>query len=228
MTSVRAVTVASLALVFAAQPLVAQELSRYRGYALKSSLASVVEVSGARESDISTPHVRPSKIQELEWRAPYASGRDPADPVREVQFSFCDDQLYQVVVTYDQNRTDGLTNDDMIESFSATYGVPVLSTTRTARGASPAGVPADTKVVARWEDTATMALLTRSTDGPEYQFVLMSKTLDARARAAIKEAIRLDRQEAPQREIDQQKKEVADASLASEKARVTNKAAFRP
>jgi len=49
-----------------------------------------------------------------------------------------------------------------------------------------------------------------------------------RARAAITEAVRLDTQEAPQRELDSRKKEVADARVASEKARVINKAAFRP
>ena len=64
--------------------------------------------------------------------------------------------------------------------------------------------------------------------------MLTSKTLashgpvrDIGARAAIKEAGRLDTKEAPQRELDQRTKEAADARVASEKARVTNKAAFR-
>jgi hypothetical protein len=38
----------------------------------------------------------------------------------------------------------------------------------------------------------------------------------------------LSGQEAPQREVDRQKKEVADALVSREKARATNKAAFRP
>jgi len=229
MTSVRAVTVASAAFVLCAQPLLAQELSRYRAYTLESSVASVVEISGARASDIKTPHERPAKIQQMEWRTPYASpGRDLVDPVNQVQFSFCDDQLYQVVVTYDRARTEGLTNDDVIESFSATYGMPLLLTTRTPRGTSPTNASMDTTVVARWEDAVSMVTLTRGTDAPEYQVVLISKTLDARARAAIKEALRLDRQEAPQRESDQHKKEIADAGVASQKARSVNKPAFRP
>jgi hypothetical protein len=229
MISVRAVAIASVTLVLAAQPSVAQDLSRYRGYALESSVASVVEISGARASDISTAHERPAKIQELQWRTRYTpAGRDQADPVRDVRFSFCDDQLYQIVVTYDANRTDGLTNDDVVESFSATYGLPLLLTTRTPRGASPSSASGDTRVVARWEDDATLALLTRGTDVAEYRFVLTSKTLDARAGAAIKEALRLDGQEAPQRELDRQKKQTADADVASQKARTTNKSAFRP
>jgi hypothetical protein len=38
----------------------------------------------------------------------------------------------------------------------------------------------------------------------------------------------LDAAEAPRRELDQRKKEAAEASAAREKARATNKAAFRP
>jgi hypothetical protein len=229
MTHARAVTIASVVLVVGAHPLVAQELSRYRGYALESSVAAVIETSGARASDLSTRHARPARIQELEWRAPYVpSGRQMADPVSGVVFSFCDDQLYQIVVTYDKDRTEGLTNDDVIESFSATYGLPLLLTTRTPRGASQASASTDIAVVARWEDAATVVTLTRGTYAPQYQLVLISKTLDARARAAIEEALRLDRQEAPQRELDRQTKEVADVALAGEKARVVNKPAFRP
>lgn len=229
MTSARAVTVACVTLVVGIQPLVAQELSRYRTYALDSSVASVVETSGARPSDIRTLHARPAKIQEIEWRAPYVpSGRDMADPVSEVRFSFCDDQLYRIVVTYDKDRTEGLTNDDVIESFSAAYGLPLLLTTRSPRGAALADVSTDTTIVARWEDASTTVTLTRGTYAAQYQFVLTSKTLDARARAATEEALRLDRKEAPQRELDRQTKEVADAGVASQKARVTNKPAFRP
>ena len=229
MTSVRILTIASVAVVVGAHPLVAQELSRYRAYALESSVASVVTTSGARESDVSTTHQRPAKIQVIKWRTPYLpSGGGLADPVRDVQFGFCDDQLYQIVVTYDQSRTEGLTNDDVTESLSATYGLPLLLTTRPSPGVLPANALIDTTVVARWEDEATMVILIRGTNVPQYQLVLTSKTLSARARAAVKEAIQLDRQEAPQRELDRQEKQVADAGVASQRARVVNKPAFRP
>jgi hypothetical protein len=52
-----------------------------------------------------TLHVRPATIQELEWRAPYArSGTVLVDPAHDVLFSFCDDQLYRLVVTIATNR----------------------------------------------------------------------------------------------------------------------------
>ena len=100
-------------LVFSSQLGSAQDLSRYRAYVLESSLESVVAASGARAADVKTLHERPAKIQELEWRAPYASsGSELADPVRGAVFTFCDDALYQVVVSYDRDRTNGLTNSD--------------------------------------------------------------------------------------------------------------------
>jgi hypothetical protein len=58
--------------------------------------------------------------------------------------------------------------------------------------------------------------------------VLYSKPLDALAQAAIAEAVRLEAQEAPQREIKEQKKRDDDEHLALEKARAVNKPNFRP
>lgn len=229
MLSLRIVSVVSLGCMLAGQSAIAEAPFRYREYALESSVASVVRISGARAADTKTPHARPAKIQELAWRAPYVrSGSELADPVRDVLFSFYDDQLYQVVVTYDRDRMDGLTNDDVIEAVSTTYGVPLLRHTRSALDIQPAGGRGDITVVAQWEDAASMLTLTRGTYSPQYQLMLISKTLNARARAAIKESLRLDTEEAPQREMDQRTREAADARAASQKARVFNKAAFRP
>ena len=128
MTNVRVSAVAFLAFVLSGQLLVAESPFRYREYALESSVAAVLKISGQRESETKTLHQRPASIQELEWRAPYVrAGAGPADPVRDVVFSFYDDQLYQVVVTYSRDRMDGLTNDDLIQSLSAAYGAPLKS-----------------------------------------------------------------------------------------------------
>jgi hypothetical protein len=70
--------------------------------------------------------------------------------------------------------------------------------------------------------------LVRDAYAPEFQLLLTSKPLSARARGAIREAIRLDGIEAPRRELERFKKEAADASTARDEARTTNKAAFRP
>lgn len=227
MTTVRVLAIASLGVVLGTEPLFAQSLSRYRAYALESSLASIVKTSGAREADLKTLHERPTRIQELEWRAPYLpAGSAAADPVRNVLFSFYDDQLYRLVVTYERDRMEGLTNADVIESISAAYG----SLPMHARAAdSPRlEMPADTSVVARWDDGASVLSLVRGGYSREFQLVLISKQLSARARSAMKEALQVDAREAPQRELDQRTKELADARGSQEKARAANKAAFRP
>ena len=227
MPSLRAVALTSVAIVVGVTPLGAQDLSRYRAYALESSVASVVTLSGVRQADTRTSHARPAKIQEIEWRAPYSrSGSELADPVHDVQFSFYDDQLYQVVVNYDRDRMEGLTDTDVIESLTAAYGVPLPLTPPTT--VVKTDVPADVTVVARWEDAVSLLTLSRGTYAPQFQLILTSKSLNGRALAAIKEARRLDMQEAPQRAQDLRQKELVDAQAAGQKARVVNKPAFRP
>jgi hypothetical protein len=224
MNSARVLVIAAV-VIFSSQLGSAQDLSRYRGFVLESSLESVVATSGARAPDVKTLHERPAKIQELHWRTPYASsGAAMADPVRGAVFTFYDDALYQVVVNYDRDRTNGLTSTEVIESLSALYGEPVLKSSRTR----PAATLPDVAVVAQWDGPASSLTLLRDAYSTEFQLVLVSKALGTRARTAIREAGRLDAIEAPRRELAERKKEVADAADARDKIRTTNKAAFRP
>lgn len=215
-------------LVISGQLVHAQELSRYRNYVLESSVDTVVTTIGARATEVSTLHKRPATIQELQWRAPYVNpGNAAADSVRVVAFTFVDDALYQVLVTYDRERTAGLTNDDIIQSLTASYGTPVLKS-RIVGTELPSAVLDDAVALAQWSDAATSLTLLRGMYSPDFQLVLVSKVLSARARAATREAIRLDALEAPQREMEKRKQEIAEATAARDKTRVTNKAAFRP
>jgi len=93
-----------------------------------------------------------------------------------------------------------------------------------ARMSAPAEAFPDSIVLARWEDAESLLTLVRGSYNPEFQLILVSKPLSARARNAVREAIRLDAIEAPRREAEQRKKEAGDASIARDK----NKAAFRP
>lgn len=213
---------------FHGQAVSAQELSRYRDYALESSIDAVAAASGVRATDARTLHERPAKIQEMQWRGPYVSpGSGNADPVREIAFMFVNDALYQVVVTYNRDRTEGLTDDDIVKSVSASYGAPVLKKA-ISRSGLPSATLLDTLVLAQWDNVASSVTLLRDTYSPEFQLILSSKPLSAQARSAIREATRLDALEAPRRELEQRNKEVADAGAARDKARSTNKAAFRP
>jgi len=227
MNRARSLVVAVGLIVLGEQAMLAQDLGRYRVYVLESSVDSVVAASGSRAADAKTLHERPAKIQELEWRAPYVSSATLVDPVREIVFAFYNDALYQVVVNYDRERTEGLTNSDIIEALSTTYGTPKLTTSRT-RASPPVEAFPDSIVLARWENAESLVTLVRGSYTPEFQLILVSKASSARARSAVREAIRLDALEAPRREAEQRRKEAGDASAAREKTRIMNKAAFRP
>ena len=227
MNSTRPLVIA-MGLILGGQLAFAQDMSRYRAYVLESSLDSIVAASGARAADAKTLHERPATIQQLEWRAPYVDSRNTlADPVREISFTFYDDALYQVIVNYDRDRTEGLTNSDLVESLSAAYGAPTRASAKT-RTSPPAEALPDSIVVARWENAESLLTLLRGAYTPEFQLILVSKPLSTRARSAVREAIRLDAIEAPRREAEQRKKEAGDASAARDKTRIANKAAFRP
>ena len=83
-------------------------------------------------------------------------------------------------------------------------------------------------MVAQWDSNDSSLTLLRGTYTTQFQLVLISKASSARARNAIREAGRLDAIQAPRRELEQRKKEVADAAATRDKIRMTNKAAFRP
>ena len=204
---------------------------RYREYALGSNVRAVSQTSGISANEARTLHERPAKIQTLKWRAPYRLlDATPVDPVRDILFNFADDALYQIVVTYENTRVEGLTDSDLIDVLSASYGEPALVSKGVVARSAPASleVPSDSIVVARWDTAASSVTLIRSMFSTGVQLVLTSKPLATAARTAITEAIRLDTSEAPQRELDARTRQAATAAAAQAKARTQNKAAFRP
>jgi hypothetical protein len=172
-------------------------------------------------------HQRPALIQELEWH-PQPLGPSPrVEAAKEVIFSFYNDQLYRLVVDYDRYKTEGLTAEDLIEAISAIYGT---ATRAAAEIILPSGYGDNEtlEVLARWEDAEYSFNLVRFSHQPSFTLVAVSKRLDALARAAIIEAVRLDAQEAPQREIELQKKQEEEHRVQQERARLANKPSFRP
>ena len=207
----------------------AQDLSRYRQFQLGMSLVTV-----ARQADISAEarviHRRPELIQDLMWLpAPshVPGALTQGDSARKVLFSFYNDQLFRIVVTYDRERTEGLTAEDMVEAISATYGPPMVPVTRNKPTSAPAAIASD-KLLAYWEDSHCSLSLFQSSYLSAFGLVVLSKRLDTLARVATVEAILLDEQEAPQREIERQQNQTEESRMKHETARRVNKATFRP
>jgi hypothetical protein len=237
MIPARTLTMVALGLVLSTHTVQSQERARYRDFQLGSDVRSVSALTGVAASEAKTVHQRPAVIQELEWR-PQFSLRSVApattDPVQQILFRFYNDQLSKLVVDYDRDRTAGLTDADMIEAISTAYGPPVKPAAKKTRTVlSPLEGESGT-AVARWGDADYSVVLYRSSDlygsssSSRFRLIVTSSRLEALARTADAQAIRLDAHEAPQREIARQKKEVTDARVSQEKARLANKAAFRP
>ena len=229
------VAVAALGLALGASALHAQDRSSYRDFQLGGNVASVAALARLPPSEAMTLHQRPALIQELTWRLPVyqADSIVPVtDPVREIVFSFYNDQLFRMVVTYDYARTHGLTDADMIAGVSTSYGPPQKPTATRARALSSVEQESGT-LLARWGDAEFSVVLYRSSDylqssPARFRLIVASPRLEALTRTATTEAMRLDLREAPQRAIDRQKQDAEDLRVAQEKARVANKAAFRP
>ena len=222
--------VISIILAMLSMPMIhAQDLSSYRGFQLGMSLSAAAKQAEINPSEAKVIYQRPAVIQELEWQPQSSSSSSAqADPVEEVLFSFYNGQLYRIVVNYDERRTVGLTDEDLIEAISAKYGRPTTPVAQII-SSSPSQVYSDSeKVLARWEDSQYSFNLFRFSYGSVPGMLVFSKQLDALAQVAIVEAIRLNEQEAPQREIDRQKQQDDEKRTAGQKVRPVNKANFRP
>ena len=215
-------------LILAAQLVTAQDRLRYREFQLGSDVASIVKLIGTAPSDIKAVHQRPAVMQDLEWRPRYSrTAAAQTDPVDLILLRFVDDQLFRVVVDYARDRTEGMTEADMIEAIAAIYG-PASKISATARRVPTLDYGGVDVPVAIWSDKESSITLFRVAYPASFRLVMAHTRLDNLARTAGAEAVRLDAREAPQREIARQKKESDEALAALKKAKTENKAVFRP
>jgi hypothetical protein len=231
MINTRTLAVGALGFILWTHALEGQDRSRYRDFKLGGDLASIGALTGVAASEAKTIHSRPAMLQELLWRRPYASSGTPpgdVDPVKEIAFSFYNDQLSKMVVDYDRDRTAGLTDADLVEAISSEYGPRVQPGVRAGQPAAPPIDDQSGTPIARWGDGDYAVVLYRSSYASGFRMIVTSPRLEALTRTAVAQAVRLDGREAPQREIARQKKEADDRRASQEKARLANKATFRP
>ena len=229
MITARSLAVSIFCALLSMNLIYAQDLSRYREFQFGMNLPTVAKQADVKQSEAKAVHERPAMIQELQWRPQhYLSASTQSDPVKDVLFSFYNGELFRMVVNYDPGKTLGLTNDDLVRAMSVTYGIPIRPTAKTITFSSAQGYSETEKILARWEDAQYSFNLFRSSYQPNFGMVVFSKRVDALARLAIVNSIRLDQQEAPQREVDRQQKEAQENRATEEKARLANKTNFRP
>lgn len=214
-----------LGLVLFLTPIISgQDLSRYRKFSLGTSLADLSKQVGPYSHETTLAHQRPAVIQEMTfWPLSPSRSAVGLEPVSQILFSFCNGELYRIMVTYERDAIEGLTEEDMVQAISTQYGTatrfyPEINFPTNNVYASPE------MIIARWGDSENAVNLLRSGDLTSYRLAVFSKRLDAQADAAIAESVRLDKQEAPQKEVDRQKKEADDLEATRQK----NQKTFRP
>jgi hypothetical protein len=194
----------------------AQDLSRYRNFSFGMTVADLSKQIDQKPANAAVLHERPALIQELTWfpPQPYSSLR-PAEPVDQLLFSFYNGALYRMLMTYDSSATKGLTDEDMIRVVSAKYGVATRPVAVVNFPMNPS-YKATEKVIARWEDSQYSLNLFRSY-GDTFAMVMFTKQLDAQAGISIAESVKLEQQEAPQKEAARVKKTAEDLELERQK-----------
>ena len=194
----------------------AQDLSRYRNFSFGMTVADLSKQVDQKPANAAVLHEHPALIQELTWfpPQPYSSLR-PAEPVDQILFSFYNDALYRMLMTYDSSATKGLTDEDMIRVVSAKYGLATRPVAMVNFPMNPSYKSTE-KVIARWEDSQYSLNLFRSY-GDTFAIVMFTKQLDAQAGISIAESVKLEQQEAPQKEAARTKKVAEDLELDRQK-----------
>jgi len=211
-------------LLFTAPLLRGQDLSKYRHFTFGMSLSRVLERTDQKMADVRVIHGRPALVQELDWWPPKLPGTSfRSDTVEQILFSFYNAELYKIFVTYDRTSTEGLTAEDMVKSISAKYG-PATSVKPEVDSATNERYDMKQKPVATWEDSQYSFNLVRSSSSGSFELVIYSKRLNAEAEVALAEAVKLDKQEEPQREAERQKKQTGDLEATRQK----NQKSFHP
>lgn len=220
--------VSAACIVLAVSTVSSAELSRYREFELGASVATVTAVT-QNAARVMIVHSRPALLQQLEWRPRYMAGAPQADrdSIGEVVFSFVDDQLFQISIAYAQDRTSGLTDEDMVGSLTAVYGAPSSPSPRTRTTSSLVALDAPV-VIAEWRHAETTVVLQRKEYSDSFFLVITSLPLDTIARKAQATAVAMDQREAPAREAALLKKRADDEKVAAERTRSTNKKVFQP
>ena len=215
----------ALVLIVLSAPLIhGQDLSKYRTFSFGMTLADLSKQIDAKPADVTVVHEHPALIQELAWWLPQLYGAlRPTEPVSRILFSFYNGALYRMLVTYDDSAIKGLTANDMIQGISTQYGTATRPVAEINFPTNPS-YEASEKVIARWEDPQYSLNLLRFSSQNTFAIVVFSKQADAQAAVSIAESVKLEQQEAPQKEAAQVKKDADDL----EGERQKNIKTFRP
>jgi hypothetical protein len=212
--------------VTAAEPVYAN----YRGAVLGDPVSVVVSHFKMTLAEVATVHARPTLVQRITWRPHRFMVDTISTPVAldEMEFTFHRDRLVRMVITYDAERTEGLTDKDLREAFTETYGVPARTGTHHMAAPEVGRLPTPANVVGQWGDDSTLVLLSRVLYPRRVVLTITSIADDRAMESAVAAGVQLDKQEALSQDLIQRVLDATTAQERSDKARRRNKTAFAP
>jgi hypothetical protein len=199
----------------------------YRGLTLGDSVEAAAGHLQAALTEVKVVHARPTLVQQLTWRPhQFVSGVSvEPDPLAEISLIFHLGRLARIAVIYDRSRTEGLTNADLHEALSGTYGTSLLLSApmRTA-----VELPIDGVTIGQWGDNETLVRLWRETYPSRVRLTITALAADRAMQDAIADGMRLDATEAPGLDLARRTAEAAALRTRDENIRRDNKATFKP
>jgi hypothetical protein len=173
--------IAALCIVLGATLLSAQARPHYRTYRMGDDILAISRQLGV---PISAASHAGSAVRELRWRADYVRrGREAADPVERLMFSFHHNQLFRIVIDYAPTRTDGMRAADVVAAVAKVYGSPAKRADPPAQVGLQPMRPIDT-VVAQWNDDELHVALLQLDGRPAFRLIVASALLQPGARTA--------------------------------------------
>lgn len=214
---------ASSLLLHGADAVTRNPASRYRTFQLGDAVADVAKQTGITLSDAKVISTRPERVEELNWRVIPTSTQDS---VQKILFRFYNGALFEMTISYDPSRTGGLTDADLTESLAAIYGPGSAPVAKEI--AFNSGYTDTVRAISQWGDSQSRVTLVGLPYGGGFGLVVSSTRDEPLAQRALLESARIDRVEAPQKELDLRAKQAAEAEAKDEKSRLMNKPEFRP
>jgi hypothetical protein len=173
--------IVALGIVSGAALLGAQAPPHYRTYRMGDDIVAISRQLGV---PIPAASQAAGTVRELRWRADYvARGKEAADPVERLMFSFHDNQLFRIVIDYAPTRTDGMRASDVVAAVTKVYGSPTKRIDPPVQVGLEPMRPTDT-VVAQWNDVDLHVALLQLDGRPAFRLIVASPLLQARARSA--------------------------------------------
>jgi len=229
MTSVHRLVAVSLFVAASSVSLFgAQTRPFYRTYRMGDDQLTISRQIGVPSAPGTMPG-SPGTVQDLRWRSQYARRGDarPGDPVARLVFSFYEDQLFRIVIDYASDRTEGMSEADMVAAVSHVYGPPAKRIRPTEQAGLPRQQLEDT-VIAEWITGAHHISLLTTGGQAAFRMIVSSVPLEAFARAGGAPDAPADAQDRTSIDAGRLPANGGKAAAARETTRRANIASFIP